>query len=76
MKLLQGKNNLFRSPSAEMLMLEISRFARPALCAPILNAGLGFFGVVLQGCACGLGDKSSTKADKGLLNMRSCSADA
>lgn len=49
MKLLRGKNNLFQSPSAEILMLEISRFARPALCAPILNAGLGFFWLFCMG---------------------------
>ena len=45
MKLLWGTNNLFQSPSPEILMLETSGFARPALRAPILNAG--FEGVLL-----------------------------
>lgn len=43
MKLPQGKNNLFQSPSPEILMLETSRFARLAVCAPTSNAGLGLF---------------------------------
>lgn len=66
MKLLWAKNNLFQSPSLKILMLEMSRFARPSVCAPILNAGFGCFSVVFPGCAWGLRDRSSTKVDKGL----------
>lgn len=66
MKLLWAKNNLFQSPSPKIVMLEMSRFARPSVCASILNAGFGFFSVVLHGRACGLGDRSCTKVDKGL----------
>lgn len=53
MKLPQGKNNLFQSPSPEILMLETSRFARLAVCAPTSNAGLGFFVVVVLHVASG-----------------------
>jgi len=75
-KLLWSKNILFRSLSPEILMLQTSRFARPTLLAPVLDAGLGFFVVVLHGRASDLGDKGSAKADKGLLNTWVCSADA
>lgn len=73
MKLLWGKHTLFQSPSPTTAMLETSRFARPAVCAAISNAGYFFFSVVFHGHTCGLGDQSSTKADKGLLNMQACS---
>lgn len=73
MKLLWAKNNLFQSPSPKILTLEMSRFARPSVCAPILSAGFGvFFPVVSLGHACGLRDRSSTKADKGLEIINTC----
>lgn len=43
MKLLWGKNTLFQSPSPTTAMLETSRFAGPAVCAAISNAGYFFF---------------------------------
>lgn len=67
MKLLWGKNNLFQSPSPKIPMLETSGFARPALRAPILKAGLGggFFWLFFMDVLVASGTRVPLKQIKG-----------